>query len=62
MLTLSRRAGERIVVTVGAVEVVVAYLGIRNGQGRIGIEAPSDVLIMREELYSDAERDKRRRA
>lgn len=52
MLSLSRKAGEKIVLTVGAIEIEVVYLGMRNGMGRIGIEAPKDVLIMREELLS----------
>ena len=57
MLTLSRRPGERIIINPDTPdEIVICYLGIRSGDGRIGIIAPRDVLIMREELLSRPER------
>ena len=46
MLVLSRREGEAI--TAGGVRFVV--LSSKGGQVRIGIDAPPDVLILREEL------------
>ena len=53
MLVLSRFAGERIVINPDTPdEIVVCYLGIRSGAGRIGIIAPLDVVVMREELLS----------
>lgn len=47
MLVLSRRAGERILV---GDQVVVTVLWISPGSVRIGIEAPKDMNIVRDEL------------
>lgn len=55
MLVLSRKAGERI--RIGD-DVTVAYLGMRNGRGRIAIDAPPGVLILREEILTDDERER----
>jgi carbon storage regulator CsrA len=61
MLGLSRRAGERIILTLGSGQTItLTYLGMRNGQGRIGIEAPDSVRILREELLDDDQREKAR--
>ena len=47
MLVLSRKIGERIVIGDGIVVTVLAF----NGQQiRLGIEAPREVPIVREEL------------
>ena len=55
MLVLSRKVGERIVVGNG---VTVVVLAVHGRQIRLGIEAPKDVSIRREELppLSDRER------
>lgn len=58
MLVLSRRPGEKLILTVGAVEIVVACLGREGGQYRIGVQAPRHVKILREELV-DEEREGR---
>jgi len=52
MLVLSRKVGEQIVVGDGIVITVV-----RMGQGsvRIGVEAPNEMAIMRQELIVEAE-------
>lgn len=47
MLVLSRREGERIRLGDSIVVTVVKVAGDRV---RLGIEAPSDVLVLREEL------------
>ena len=52
MLILSRRAGEAIRIGGGIRLVVIAT---DNGGARIGIEAPSDVSILREELVLEVE-------
>lgn len=49
MLVLSRKVGERIVV---ADAVVVTVLQVEAGKVRIGIEAPPDVRILRQELQA----------
>jgi carbon storage regulator len=47
MLVLSRHEGERIILGDSIVVTVVKLAGDRV---RLGIEAPSDVLVLREEL------------
>lgn len=49
MLILSRKVGESLVI---ADDVVVTVLEIRNGQIRIGINAPRNVEVHREEIYA----------
>ncbi len=48
MLILTRRLGESI--TIGD-QIKVSVLGIHGRQVRIGIDAPSDVVVHREEIY-----------
>ena len=48
MLILTRRMGETLMI--GA-EVTVTVLGIKGNQVRLGIEAPKDVAVHREEVY-----------
>lgn len=48
MLVLTRKVGERIHIGEG---VVVTVVRIQGDKVRIGIEAPSEVTIHREEVY-----------
>lgn len=48
MLILTRKQGESVMI---GDEVTITVLGIRNGQVRIGITAPRDVAVHREEVY-----------
>lgn len=48
MLILTRRMGETIVI---ADDIAVTILGIRGGQVRLGIDAPKDISVHREEVY-----------
>ena len=48
MLILTRRVGE--VLMIGD-EVSVTVLGVKGHQVRIGINAPKDVAVHREEIY-----------
>lgn len=48
MLILSRKTGETL--TIGD-EVTVTVLGVKGNQVRIGINAPRDVAVHREEIY-----------
>jgi carbon storage regulator len=48
MLILTRKLGETI--RVGD-DVTIRVLEVRGGQVRLGIEAPEDVRIYREEVY-----------
>jgi carbon storage regulator len=48
MLVLTRKVGERIHIGEG---IVVTVVRIQNDKVRLGIEAPSEVAIHREEVY-----------
>lgn len=48
MLVLTRKSGQRILINQG--EIVLTILGFRHGQVRVGLDAPNDVNIVREEL------------
>lgn len=50
MLVVKRNTGERIRLTVAGHEVWVKVTDAHRGFARIGIEAPADVKILREEL------------
>lgn len=47
MLILTRRVGETVVI---GEEIVVTVLGIKGNQVRIGVQAPKNVPVHREEL------------
>lgn len=49
MLVLSRKKGERICIGDG---IVLTVLETRNNQVRLGIEAPDEVAVHREEIWS----------
>jgi carbon storage regulator len=48
MLVLTRRVGEKLVI---GDNVTVSVLGLKGHQVRIGIDAPRDVKVNREEIH-----------
>ena len=48
MLILSRRIDESIII---ADDIKITVLGIAGKQVRLGIDAPSDISVHREEIY-----------
>ena len=48
MLVLSRRMGETLVI---GDNIRLTVLGVSGGQVRLGIEAPRDISVHREEIY-----------
>lgn len=50
MLVLTRKSSEAIVITLNGHEILIRCLSCADGRTRIGIEAPQDVRIRREEL------------
>jgi carbon storage regulator len=57
MLILTRRTGETLMV---GDEVTVTVLGVRGNQVRIGVSAPKEVAVHREEIYERIKAEKRR--
>ncbi len=55
MLILTRRIGETLVV---GDDVTVTVLGVKGNQVRLGVNAPKDVAVHREEIYQRIQREK----
>ena len=55
MLILTRRIGETL--NIGD-DVQVTVLGVKGNQVRLGINAPKDVPVHREEIYERIKREK----
>lgn len=53
MLILTRRIGESLMI---GDKVIVKVLGIKGNQIRIGISAPKEVAIHREEIYHNLQK------
>jgi carbon storage regulator len=59
MLVLTRKLGENI--RIGDT-VKITVLEVRSGQVKLGIEAPPDVKVHREEIYARIQEENRRAA
>jgi carbon storage regulator len=55
MLILTRRIGETLMV---GDEVTVTVLGVKGNQVRLGVNAPKDVAVHREEIYQRIQSEK----
>lgn len=54
MLILTRRVGETLMV---GDEVTVTVLGVKGNQVRLGVNAPKEVAVHREEIYERIKRE-----
>ena len=55
MLILTRRIGETLMV---GDEVTITVLGVKGNQVRLGVNAPRDVAVHREEIYQRIQDEK----
>jgi carbon storage regulator len=54
MLILTRRVGETVMI---GDEITITILGIKGNQARVGINAPKNVAVHREEIYERIKRE-----
>lgn len=54
MLILTRRVGEALMI---GDDISISVLGVKGNQVRIGIDAPKDVAVHREEIFQKIQRE-----
>ena len=55
MLILTRRIGESVMI---GDDIKITVLGVKGNQVRLGIEAPQDVSVYREEIYQHIQQER----
>lgn len=58
MLVLTRRSGESIIIGEGDTKIVVTILDTHNKGSRVGVAAPKNISVHREEVYERIQKEK----
>lgn len=58
MLILTRRVGESLIIEIDGKKVTATVLGVKGNQVRVGVDAPKDVAVHREEIYDRIQKEK----
>ena len=56
MLILTRRVGEALMI---GDDVVINVLGVKGGQIRLGVDAPKEIPVHREEIFDRIQAEKK---
>jgi carbon storage regulator len=56
MLILTRRCAESLIIGEG--EITITVLGVKGNQVRLGVDAPKEVTVHREEIYQRIRKEK----
>lgn len=58
MLILTRRVGETLMAEIAEGLIEVTVIGVKGNQVRLGITAPKEVAVNREEIYNRIQSEK----